>query len=110
MITNIPVDKECSICLQRKLLTDFEPVNVTEDKRVFICKSCVETKQKMNPDFGCGGPPHTDRCMMDKILAIMYNELDLFLSRVQNGLSVPDDIKEIMQEIIRQDEANQRGE
>ena len=105
----IPIDKECSMCKQRKLLSEFDIAHKSSDNRTSLCKSCEQEKRETDSEFCCDGPGHTNQCLTDKTLEVMSCELDCFLARVQNGLRLTDFIRGIMIEIIKQDEINQRA-
>ena len=38
----IPVDKECPVCKEHKLLSEFDLAHKSSDKRAPICKTCEE--------------------------------------------------------------------
>src|SRR5215469_8252903 len=104
----IPVDKECPVCKKRKLLSEFVLAHKSSDKRASICKICEEEKRKVDSEFCCDGPVHTNTCLINKTLDVMSWELDCFLARVQNELAVRPYIIEIMREVIRQDGINKK--
>jgi hypothetical protein len=53
----IPVDKECSMCGQHKLLSEFDFLNINKsnDNRTSICKTCQEEKKNADPEICCDG-------------------------------------------------------
>ena len=74
----IPIDKECTMCKQRKLLSAFDLAHKSKDKRTSICKSCEEEKRNQESEFYCDGPGHTNACLTNKTLEVMSCELDFF--------------------------------
>jgi hypothetical protein len=71
--------------------------------------TCENEKRETDPNFCCSGGDfgHANDCIIIKILHVVGCELDCLLARVQNGLTIPPNIIEIMREIIRQNEINQ---
>ena len=106
--SNPPVSKICRVCKQEKLLSEFDLSNKSKDKRASVCKICEEEKIKTE-SICCSRPGHTNRCLINKTLVTIHYELDCFLARVQNGLPVPPDIIEIMYNIIKQNEINEKS-
>src|SRR5215469_7628056 len=49
----IPVDKECPVCKEHKLLSEFDLAHKSSDKRAPICKTCEEEKRKADSEFCC---------------------------------------------------------
>ena len=105
----IPVSKKCRVCKEEKLLSEFDFSNKAKDKRCSICKTCEEERRYTESGFCCGGPGHTNTCLINKTLITISYELDCFLARVQNGLPVPPNIIEIMYQIIKQNEINEKS-
>ena len=105
---NPPISKKCSVCKQEKLLSEFDLSNAAKDNRASACKICEEEKIKTE-SICCRVPGHTNRCLINKTLVTISYELDCFLARVQNGLPVPPDIIEIMYNIIKQNELNEKS-
>jgi hypothetical protein len=102
-----PIDKQCKKCGETKLLSEFDWLPKSEDKHNSICKACERKMQETDEESSCEGPGHTNSCVINKTLTVMYHELELFLIRVQNGLFVPPDIRELMIEIMKQNEINE---
>ena len=75
---NTPISKRCKRCKQVKLFSDFDFSSKSKDKRAATCKSCMEERGII-----CEGPPHTNTCIIEKTLTVMYYELDCFLARCQ---------------------------
>jgi hypothetical protein len=103
---NPPISKKCCLCKQERLLSEFDLTNKSKDKHASICKTCE--RERHIESICCGGPGHTNRCLMNKTCITLYYELDCFLARVQNRLPVPPDIIEIMYKIIKQNEVNEK--
>jgi hypothetical protein len=72
----ILIDKECTMCKQRKLLSAFDLAHKSKDKRTSICKSCEEEKRNQESEFCCDGPGHTNMCLTNKTLEVMSCELE----------------------------------
>jgi CBS domain-containing protein len=98
----IPVDKKCRVCKMRKLLAEFEINDKARDKRATICKTCMEERKR---ETECDQSGHTDVCIKNKFLIGVFNQLDCLLAFVESGMTVPDDILDIMHEIMEQDGA-----
>jgi len=43
----IPIDKKCSKCQQRKLLSEFNLAHESSDNRALICKTCPSSDQDL---------------------------------------------------------------
>jgi len=89
----IPVDKECSKCKQRLLLTEFEIDESANGKRADICKSCKEHESK---PYGTCCESH----FQDRMIANTFKQLGILLQQVDviriNGYEIPRELTEKM--------------
>ena len=81
----IPISKKCRLCKIVKLLNEFEINKKTKDKHATICKECVAKKPVM-----CSGS--CERCLDGKIMKSAFASMELLLSRIDNGLRLPDEM------------------
>ncbi len=93
-----PIEKKCRVCKERKLLLDFEIDQKNKDKHENICKSCVT---KVEED-----DHHSPDCITNKFLIGVYTQLECLLALVEDGVELPDEILEILGEIVTQDIKN----
>ena len=57
---SLEIKKECPVCKEHKLLSEFDLAHMSSDKRAPICKTCEEEKRKADSEFCCDGPGHTN--------------------------------------------------
>jgi len=81
----IPISKKCRLCKIVKLLNEFEINKKTKDKHATICKECVAKKPFM---CSCS----CERCLDGKIMKSAFASMELLLSRIDNGLRLPDEM------------------
>ena len=91
-----PIEKKCRICKERKLLLNFDINGKTKDKRKNICKSCMASAEDDQT-------PHTSDYITGKFLVSVYDQLDCLLALTENGVELPDEILEVMGEIVDHD-------
>jgi len=94
MMKTIPISKRCRICKEKKLFSEFDINDKIKDKHDTICKSCIENEDQT---------PHTSDYITSKFLLSVYDQLDCLLAVVENGVELPDDILELLSEIVDQD-------
>lgn len=70
----IPVDKICKSCGQRKLLSDYDFSNSKKNKRLAICKSCIEIEQEEVDD----APNGCCLCFVEMTTHNSFIQLDSF--------------------------------
>lgn len=91
-----PIEKKCRICKERKLLLNFDINDKAKDKHKNICKSCMASAEEDQT-------PHTSDYITGKFLMSVYDQLDCLLALTENGVELPDEILEVMSEIVDQD-------
>ena len=94
MVKPIPISKRCRICKEKKLFSEFDINDKNKDKHDTICKSCIEKEDQT---------PHTSDCITSKFLLGVYDQLDCLLALVENGVELPDDLLQLLNEIVDQD-------
>jgi hypothetical protein len=82
----IPISKKCRVCKTVKLLNEFEINKKTKDKHATTCKECVAKKQPLLCSCSC------ERCLDGKIMKSAFASMELLLSRIDNGLQLPDEM------------------
>jgi hypothetical protein len=99
----IPINKKCIECKQLKLLSEFRfDISLkTKDHRARTCNSCMEKAEK---DCNC----HSADCIEGKFLQAVEAQLDTLLALAENGMLIPDEILELMGNIVAQDEENMK--
>ena len=80
----IPISKKCRLCKTVKLLNEFEIDEKTKDKHATICKECVTKRQPSICSCSC------EICLDEKIMKTAFASMELLLSRIDNGLELPD--------------------
>jgi len=76
-----------------------------------FCITCENEKRETGSEFCCSGGDfgQTNGCIINKTLNAAGHELDCLLARVQNGLTLTPFLREVMFEILKQDEINERA-
>jgi RecJ-like exonuclease len=89
----IPISKKCRSCGTVKLLNEFEIDEKREDKHENVCKDCVakEGQKKGGEECNCGN------CIEGRIIKTAFYAIELLLSRVENGLKLPDEMMILIQ-------------
>lgn len=97
----IPVTKKCHVCKQLKLLSEFtlDMTLKTKDHRARTCNSCMEQEE---------GNCHSADCIEGKFLQAVEAQLDTLLALAEDGMLIPDEILELMGNIVAQNEENMK--
>jgi protein-arginine kinase activator protein McsA len=86
--SNPPISKTCKVCKVKKLLIDFEFSNNAKNKRVRICKTCVEEKDE---PYGACCQQHFD----EMVISNTFTQLELLLQVVeaaQYNIEIPHEL------------------
>jgi hypothetical protein len=102
-IKPIPINKRCSVCKQIKLLSEFEfDISLkTKDHRAVTCNSCMQESEAEEQG-------HTADCIESKFLLAVATQLETLLALTENGMVIPDEILDLMCNILEQDEKNMK--
>ena len=85
-----PVDKKCRDCKRIRILTEYDFSKKSKDGRQQVCKECKERKQHKICTCPC------DDCKDEKLLNSTYSLMELMLTRIDEGLVVPNDFRELV--------------
>jgi hypothetical protein len=89
-VNPIPVDKKCRSCKEVKILSEYEFSKKSKDGRKRTCKECKEQKREKICICPC------DNCKDEKLLDATYSLMELILARIDEGLVVSDDFRELV--------------
>jgi hypothetical protein len=81
-----PISKKCRLCKTVKLLNEFEIDEKKKDKHETICKDCIAKHQPSICSCSC------ESCIDGKIVKTAFSSMELLLSRMENGLRLPDEM------------------
>jgi hypothetical protein len=100
-IKPIPISKRCSICKKIKLLSEFRfDISLkTKDHRAITCNSCMQQSEAEEQG-------HSADCIENKFLLAVATQLDALLALAENGMLIPDEILDLMCNIMEKDEKN----
>ena len=85
-----PINKRCRSCREVKLLTEYDFSKKSKDGRERTCKECKERKEHKICTCPC------DDCKDEKLLNSTYSLMELTLTRIDEGLVVPNDFRELV--------------
>jgi hypothetical protein len=86
----VPVDKKCRSCRKVKLLTEYDFSTKSKNGRAQECKECKERRQHKICICPC------PNCKDEKLLDATYSLMELCLTRIEEGIVVSDDFRELV--------------
>jgi hypothetical protein len=87
----ILISKKCGSCGTVKLLNEFEIDEKRNDRHENVCKDCVAKEESAICTCNCGN------CIDVRIIKTAFYAVELLLSRVENGLKLPDEMMILIQ-------------
>jgi hypothetical protein len=91
----IPISKKCRLCKTVKLLNEFEIDEKRKDKHENVCKDCMAKEENANNVSIC--TCNCGNCTDGRIVKTAFSAVELLLSRVENGLKLPNEMMMLIQ-------------